>query len=104
MSNLMSERKARRLAARVARDAAFITRVRQISLEEAASVFAEQAAFLTRVRQVSREIENAILDRRALLARHLEEAESVFKEQRHGPRTCSNYVDPHSPQAARRAD
>lgn len=79
MSNLMSERKARRLRARIERDNRFL---------------AQHAL-------VCRRIENACIDRRAAFARHLDEAESTLKEQSHGARTRSYYVYPDSSKAPR---
>lgn len=81
MSNLMSERKARRVLARLRRD----------------------EAFLAQHGQVTRTTENRMIDARAALAAHLAEAESLLKEQHHGPRTGSNYVHPHPAEASRPA-
>lgn len=81
MANLMSERKARRLRARIERD----------------------NRFLAQHARVCRRIENEIIDRRAAFARYLDEAESTLKEQSHGARTRSYYVYPDSSKTPRPA-
>lgn len=78
MSNLMSERKHRRTVARLAR----------------------YERYLAQHGQTTRDMENRMYDLRATLAAHVAEAESLLKEQHHGPRTGSNYVHPHPAEAA----